>query len=234
MSSKAFPGNNPKGPGFNLGNGGIAGITVLLIAIGILSMLFINNSFVISEEADLDGILQEDQVVSSLIAENQVELSSEHPPPQDIVSAGTPGTSDDKPEKVPTEKEEKAVEKKEKRQKNNIVNSGNPKRNSTIYLDPTLPESIPEERISNQSLAVFPIAATAVFVPGNGATSTPETIEIEPTIVSEQPITEVAYDASDVVRGNEAVVSATASKKHNKEFMDSTIVGGWVFTLHLK
>lgn len=157
-------GNAGKGSGFNLKNGGIAGITLLLISLGIITFFLINNAFVVPDELSEAGSFDADYSATALIADHTPEVGS--------TSGDAQTGSLQQTEAVPTtrlepERTYKTVvaggdDKKEKRQK---VRGTNPKRNASLIISPDLTAQVPAERIAQRSLNAQLLAAPAVGIP---------------------------------------------------------------------
>lgn len=200
--------DSAKGSGFNLNNGGIAGIALLVVTLGFLAFLLLNNSSVISEEAYNELNIQSENISAGLIAENQVEVGTENPPSELIASTeSSPSGEPEENNHKKARSKEKSIEKKEKKQKKSIERSNNPKRNSTQFINPILPEYIPEERIAQQSLAVTPLGTNSISIPVSISSNKPVEIESSvssQTIASSQSSEAInATIATEMVRGQE-------------------------------
>lgn len=173
-------GNAGKGSGLNLKNGGIAGITLLLISLGIIGFYLINNSFVFPENTQGAGMTTNEALDQGLFAANRAEESTanENNDFQDHLAmqpssaapvsspgpvAGTPATSE-----------------KEKKDKKAKVRATNPKRNASLVIDPKLSAAIPTHKVARIGLNVNSLATAPIGIPENR----PEPIAVSPVSTS--------------------------------------------------
>jgi len=193
-------GNSGKGSGGNLNKGGIAGLSLLLITIGLISFFLINNSAVISEDNFEDHRIHSTVSSADLIAENTQGINPENQKSGleqlSIDSNEGPDSSGDK---------KKSRNKKDKRTK---IKSSNPKRNSTLLIKPEFTNSIPADRMARLNLTVEPVKANSVIWAGESKIDGPAPLKTTGVHDPEHEEGIEVHDAnnsieSDIVRGNE-------------------------------
>ena len=147
-------GGNGNGGRFGLNRGGIAGITLLIIAIGITTLVFLSNSSTSLDQypdGD-DGTALSGTAV--LLADNSAEATIDAgemlpAPAREVTGPALDG-------------------KKDKEQKKTRIRGNNPKKNATVILDPVMSPAVPEERVARMPLEVNPVKASPLMVRSTG------------------------------------------------------------------
>lgn len=218
-----IPGNSDKGSGFKFNNGGIAGLTLILITLGFLSFFIVNNSFVINDEEGFNK--QTIQVVheSELLAEHLPE--NNNPQTKEIIS---PDIKDAEKENVSS----KSKEKKKDKEKKYRVKASNPNRNSTLFIQPELTATIPAHREAQINLTANPFRGSAVSLVNNPHFDSPKQIspaQINNNIQPTEGIENNRID-SEMVRGQEkAEMDSDRSGKNKNNYGEG---GPWAFGVY--
>lgn len=173
-----------KGSGFGSKGGGIAGITTILVVIGFVSLLFINNSSGTNKESLNKQVVDANLLSTNLIADNQSHTGSD----QQIIE---PEFSDfsisekkisqvqseskhvDVSGNTPKSKKELRKERKEKEKQATL-----PKRNSSLIIDPVDTKIVEPERMAHQGLTVATIETGKISHSQDGISSKIESAEI--------------------------------------------------------
>lgn len=215
----------PKGNNGNnfLKRGGIAGLTVLLISVGVISSLFLNNSFVTNEQPDEVALLNDGASTEVLFAE-QVSQDHDPGPNSDMLTTVQPQEKETEVDNI-SKKEDR------KDKKGSKVRANNPKRNSTVFIQPYLDSPIPKEREARIPLSVEPLQP--VFIPATAQEEVVVIKSIETAASSPATPSEVQNagddQSADMIRGQ---ADAGSSARSSGIKSDYGATGKWVFGLY--
>lgn len=220
-----IPGNLDKGSGFNFNNGGIAGLTLIMITLGFLSFFVINNSFIINDEEAFNeqGIVAGQE--TELYAENLPE--NRNPQTKEITF---PNKEDAEVENLGSESIEK--KKKKDKEKKNRVKAANPNRNSSLFIQPELSATIPPPREAQINLTANPFRGSAVLLVNNPHFNSPEQISPKQRNNNLPPSLEIENNQieSEMVRGQEKVeMDSERSGKNKNHYREG---GPWAFGVY--
>jgi len=220
-------GNSGKGSGGNLNKGGLAGLTLLLITVGLISFFLINNSTVISEETFENQRIHPTVTSSNLIAENSQEIN-----PKNLKAGLEPLPVDSNEGLESSGDKKKSLNKKNKRAK---VKSSNPKRNSTLLIKPAFNSSIPADRMARRNLTVKPVKANSVVWAGQPENDVPASLKTSGVHDPGQNEGIEVHNAinsieSDIVRGNETENNDNAITPGIRS--DYGKIGRWTFGVY--
>jgi len=220
-------GNFGKVSGGNLNKGGIAGLSLLLITIGLISFFLINNSAVISEVTFRDNAVQPATNNKNLFAENTLEINSKEPHAgfgQSAVHSNEDTQSSGDKKKSHSKKDKKAK-----------VKSSNAKRNSTLVIKPEFSNSIPAHKVARLNLTVKPVKANSVALPGNHETDGTISLKYSGQANAEPGEAMEVHDAnnridSDIIRGNKTGNSNNTGSPGIRS--DYGKIGRWTFGVY--
>lgn len=215
-----------KGKGSFLKGGGFAGITLILLSIGLITLLFMNNSDVISEESGQNNMGPAMSAGADLIADNSSVPDDRE---TENNAAFLPGVREQKPIAPILDEEE------ESRKKNTKVRGTNPKRNSAVYIQPALHSPIPQERESAVGLTVQQIPAGLVEVQQDSRAEAPvrneSTARQNSTMVNEVAVQQNSLeDKTDMIRGQESPEKGTSGTPGIRS--DYGANGNWLFGIY--